>query len=99
MSIKVNTEAVRSVANAMSLKNEEITKDFLELENKIAPLDRAWNGSASECAVQAFFNIKNTYNDRRSKVVEEFIGFMLTQVGERYEKTETAIHSAADAFK
>lgn len=99
MSIKVNTEAVCSVASILSGKNAGISEDFQGLEKEIISMEKSWKGSAANQAMQHFYNVKNTYYDRRSIVVEEFISFMLTQVGQRYEITETKIHSAADAFK
>ena len=54
---------------------------------------------ASDAAFRKFNNIKNTYYDNRFKVVNDMVNFMKKQVGEGYEQTETAIVSAASAFK
>ena len=99
MAINVDTSKVVSTANTISAKNTAIKNDFKSVETAIRQLNTSWNGSASEGAIGAFDNIKNSYCDTRYTVVNDLVKFMLEQVGERYDTTETKLCSAASAFK
>lgn len=99
MAIKIDTSRVRSTASQISTMNKKIKNDFSSVESAINSLNNNWDGSASDAAVRKFQNIKNNYYNNRFNVVNDMVNFMLNQVGEGYEKTETTISSAASAFK
>ena len=99
MAIKIDTNAVRTTATQIANTNQKISNDFSSVESAISNLNRNWDGMASDAAFRKFNNIKNTYYDNRYKVVNDMVNFMKKQVGEGYEQTETAIVSAASAFK
>lgn len=99
MAIKIDINAVRTAATQIADSNQEINNDFRSVESAISTLNRNWEGTASDAAFRKFSNLKNTYYDNRFKVVNDMVNFMKKQVGESYEQTETAIASAASAFK
>lgn len=99
MAIKIDTGAVRTTASQIANVNKKINDDFSAVETAINNLNKNWDGSASDTAIRKFQNIKSTYYNNRYNVVNDMVNFMLKQVGEGYEKAETAIVSAASAFK
>lgn len=99
MAIKINTATVRSTANQISTVNTKISNDFSAVQSAINSLNSNWDGSASDAAIRKFNNIKTTYFDKRYGVINDLTNFMLKQVGENYERTETSVSSAAKAFK
>ena len=99
MAIKVNTAIVRSTATQIASVNKKINNDFSAVESAINTLNNNWDGSASDAAFRKFSNIKSSFYDKRYGVVNDMVNFMLKQVGESYESTETTVSSAASAFK
>lgn len=99
MAIKIDTSRVRSTASQISTMNKKIKNDFSSVESAINSLNNNWDGSASDAAVRKFQNIRNNHYNNRFNVINDMVNFMLNQVGEGYEKTETTISSAASAFK
>jgi uncharacterized protein YukE len=99
MAIKIDTGIVSTTANQIANTNQKISDDFSSVDAAISTLSRNWEGAASDAALWAFSNIRNRYYDNRYAVVNDLVAFMKNQVGEGYEQTETAIVSAASAFK
>ena len=99
MAIKVNTAIVRNTANQIAIVNKNIKNDFTDIQNALNSLNSNWDGSASDAAIRKFNNIKSAFFDRRYYVINDLTNFMLNQVGENYELTETIISAAAKAFK
>ena len=99
MAIKVNTAVIKSTASQISSVNKKINNDFSTVESAINTLNRNWDGSASDNAIRKFQSIKNNFYNNRYNVVNDMVNFMLKQVGEGYENTETTVSSAASAFK
>ena len=81
------------------MMRQKIKNDFSSVESAINSLNNNWDGSASDAAVRKFQNIRNNHYNNRFNVINDMVNFMLNQVGEGYEKTETTISSAASAFK
>ena len=99
MAIQIDTNKVKTVATQIATTNQKISSDFSAVESAISNLNRNWDGTASNVASKKFNNIKNMYYDNRFNVVNDMVNFMKNQVGESYEKLESAIVSAASAFK
>lgn len=99
MAIKINTAIVRSTASQISSVNNKMNNDFSAVDSAINALNRNWDGSASDIALRKFQSIKNNFYNNRFNVVNDMVNFMLKQVGEGYESTETTVSSAASAFK
>ena len=97
--IKVNTDVVVSVANNVHKINNDVRDQIPSVETAIRTLNNSWEGSVATQAMDTFNSIKNAYCDSHYKVIENFVNFLLTQVGEGYTQTETANLSLADAFK
>lgn len=97
--IKVNTDAVVSAAQNIRKVNNDIHNLISSVESAMRSLDNAWDGNASTNAVNKYHSIKNAYCDNRYNVIENFVNFLLQQVGEGYDQTETTNKSLADAFK
>ncbi len=99
MSIKIDTNIVRTTAVQIAATNQKISDDFSPLENAISNMNSNWSGTASNAALEKFRNIKSTFYDDRFLVINDMVNFMNKQIGDGYETTETAITSAASAFK
>ena len=97
--IKVNTDAVVSVAQDIRKINNDIRDLISPVESAMKALDKTWDGSAASNAISKFNALKSDYSDNRYNVIENFVNFLLQQVGEGYTQTESANTSLADAFK
>ena len=99
MAIQINTAVLLDTATNISNENLLLRNSYDDIDMIVSNLKKHWSGSACDtCCKKADF-IKAKFKDTRYAVVEDFVRFMRLQVGEGYETTETAISSAADAFK
>lgn len=97
--IKVNTGTVVTVAQNIRKANNDIRDLLSPVESAIKTLDNSWDGNASTNAMNKYNSIKNAFCDNRYNVIENFVNFLLQQVGEGYDQTEATNVSLADAFK
>lgn len=97
--IFVNTEDVRTVANKLKNLNNEIRNNFSQPYNSVKQLGSYWESPSSRQAIEKFNKIKSDFENNRYNVMNNYANFLLQQVGESYDKTETNIKSLADAFK
>lgn len=97
--IQVNTDTVVNAAQNIRKINNDIRDLISSVESAMNSLDNAWDGNASTNAVNKYNSIKNAYCDNRYHVIENYVNFLLQQVGEGYDQTETTNKSLADAFK
>lgn len=95
----MNTEAVVTAAGNLKSINNQIRNDFPRLQTAITQLDSAWDGSAATTAISKFNEIKSKFLDARYNVIDNYVKFLLQQVGEGYTQTEDANKSLADQFK
>lgn len=98
-SIKVNTDLAIAAANNIKNANSQIRDGFPKVQRAINQLDNSWDGSAATNAISKFNEMQSKYVDARYKVVDNYVNFLLQQVGEGYAQTEEANISLADAFK
>ena len=99
MAIMINTGIVITTATQIDKVNKNIKNDFSFVEAAVNDLNRSWDSSASDHAIFKFHSIKNTYYNNRYNIVNDMVNFMKKQVNEGYDKVETAVASAASAFK
>ena len=97
--LKINTDAVVSAANNIKLYNTQMRDDFSDVQTAITQLDSVWEGSAATAAIGKFNELRSTYADARYNVLDNYVNFLLQQVGEGYTQTETVNVSLADQFK
>ena len=97
--LKINTDSAVAAATHIKTINGQIRDGFSSVKNAITQLDNAWDGSAATNSISKFNEIKSKYPDARYNVVDNFVNFLLQQVGEGYVQTEEANKSLADAFK
>lgn len=97
--LKVNTDQVVSTANKIKNINDKINKEFEAVEKAIRTLDNYWESPAASTAIEKFSSIKDSFYDARYAAVNNYVNFLLTQVGEGYVQTEDKNKSLADAFK
>lgn len=97
--LKVNTDAVARAASNIKLCNQQIRDGFPDVQTAITRLDNAWEGSAATAAISKFNEIKSTYCDARYNVLDNYVNFLLQQIGEGYKQTEEVNVSLADQFK
>lgn len=97
--IKVNTDAVISCASKIRGYNNDIRNRFSDLQSKMSALDTCWDGSAATNAMQKFNSIKSSFCDARYAVVDDYVNFLMQQIGEGYVQTEEVNTSLADQFK
>lgn len=99
MSIKVNTAAIANSANKIATYNSMIDNNFSSVVQAVNSLDRTWESGVSSMAVNAFHNIYRVYPESRYRVIDDMKRFMIRTVGDGYENVETAVNTAANAFK
>ena len=97
--LKVNTEAAITAANNIKLCNTQIRDNFPTVQNAINQLNNSWDGSASNAAISKFNEIKSKFSDARYNVLDNYVNFLLQQVGEGYTQTEEVNVSLAEQFK
>lgn len=97
--LKVNTDAVVAAAGNIKLYNSQMRDQFSNVQTAINRLDSSWDGSAAEAAIKKFHELKSNFDDARYNVLDNYVKFMLQQVGEGYVQTENANTSLADQFK
>ncbi len=95
----MNTEAVVTAAGNLKSLNNQIRNDFPGLQTAITQLDSTWDGSAATTAISKFNEIKSKFLDARYNVIDNYVNFLLQQVGEGYTQTEETNKSLADQFK
>ncbi len=97
--LKVSTEVVVAAAGNLRTLNNQIRNEFSGVQTAISRLDGGWEGSAATNAISKFNEVKTKYPEERYKVIENYVNFLLQQVGEGYTQTEDVNKSLADAFK
>lgn len=96
--LKVNTDAVVSAAGKIRSCNNTMRNSFSNVENTITKLDSSWDGSVAVMAINKFNQIRVDFCDSRYKVMDNYVNFLLQQVGQGYEQTQNANKSLADQF-
>ncbi len=99
MPIKINTSSVSHSANIISSINKTMSSDFNTMEQSVKKLRNYWSGSGADVAMTKFQNLANMYESSRENVISDLSNFMLKQVGEAYETTESKISANAVLFK
>ncbi len=97
--LKINTDAVVAAAGNIKLYNTQMRDRFPSLQTAITRLDNSWDGSAAVAAISKFNEIKSKFCDARFNVLDNYVNFLLQQVGEGYTQTEDINLSLADQFK
>lgn len=97
--LKMDTEAVVTAAGNIKQYNNQMRDGFPAVDTAISRLNASWDGSASNAAIKKFGEIKAQFNDARYTVLDNYVNFLLQQVGEGYTQTENANVSLADQFK
>lgn len=97
--LKINTDAAVLAANNIKLYNTQMRDNFPDLQTSITQLDNSWEGSAAVVAIGKFNEMKSNFCEARYNVLDNFVNFLLQQVGEGYTQTENVNKSLADQFK
>lgn len=97
--LKINTDAAVTAAGNIKLYNTQIRDGFSNVQTAITQLDNCWEGSAATAAISSFNEVKSKFFDARYNVLDNYVNFLLQQVGEGYSQTEDANISLADQFK
>ena len=97
--LKINTDAVVTVAENIKLYNTQMRDDFTSVQRAINQLNNVWDGSASTVVINKFNEIIKNFGEARYNELDNYVKFLLEQVGEGYTQTEEANKSLADLFK
>lgn len=97
--LKIDTEAVVTAAGNISQFNKQMEDGISSMQKAIARLNVTWSGKAATAAIEKFDEIKNGFFDARYNVLDNYVNFLLQQVGEGYTQTETVNKSLAAQFK
>lgn len=97
--LKVNVDAVVASANNIKQCNNQMRDNFPSVQSAITRLDNNWEGSAATATISKFNEIKSKFSDSRYNVMDNYVNFLLQQVGEGYTQTESVNKSLADQFK
>lgn len=97
--LKVDTGAVVTAAGNIKQCNVDMRDQFTQVQSAINQLNNSWEGSAATAAISKFHEIKSKFYEARYQTLDNYVNFLLQQVGEGYNKTEQTNKSLADAFK
>lgn len=97
--LKINTEAAVRAAENIKVYNTQIREEFSSVQTAVTQLDNYWDGSAATAAIGKFNELKSKFPDARYNVMDNYVNFLLQQVGEGYAQTEETNVSLADQFK
>lgn len=97
--LKINTDTAVTAAGNIKLYNTQMRDNFPNVQTAITQLDNCWDGSAATVAISKFNEIKSKFFDARYNVLDNYVNFLLQQVGEGYTQTEDTNVSLADQFK
>lgn len=97
--LKINTDAVRALADTITSVNKQIDSAFPRATNAVSSLQKSWSGPAAEKAFSRFNEIKSTICEPRSTVMKNYANYLRSLIGEGYELVEETNKSLADAFK
>ena len=95
---KIDTNVARAVANNLKSLNCQMRDCFDDVETALSKLDAYWHGEASSVAIKSFGEIKPLL-DARFTVMDSYANFLLSYIGDNYEKTEIRNTSIADVYK
>lgn len=97
--IKIDTAKVVNTASRITTINQQIDTEFERMEKAIAHLNNCWQSRASDAVIGRFHSIKHSFKDSRFQVMQNYSKFLVQQVSDGYNKTETVNTNLADAFK
>lgn len=97
--LKINTDLAVNAANNIKSYNGQMRDGITSVQTAINRLDSSWDGSAATAAIRKFGEIKSKFSDNRYNVLDNYVNFLLQQVGEGYTQTEKTNVSLADQFK
>lgn len=97
--LKINTESAVVAAGQIRSINNQIRDGFAKVQDSMTMLEREWEGPVATNSIGVFREIRSRYPEARYSVLNNFVIFLLKQVGEGYVQTEEANNSLADAFK
>lgn len=95
---KIDTDEVRTVANNVKHYNCQMRDRFDDVEAAISQLEACWHGEAASNAIQSFGEIRPML-DSRFAVMDSYANYLLSYIGDNYEKTEVIVTSIADMYK
>lgn len=97
--LKINTDAAVTAAGNIKHYNSQMRDNFPSVQTAINQLDNCWEGAAATATISKFNEIKSKFFDARYNVLDNYVNFLLQQVGEGYTQTENVNISLADQFK
>lgn len=97
--LRINTEAVVTAAGKIKDYNSQLRDEFSDVQNAINRLNNNWDGPASSNAIGKFNELRNDFFEARYNVMDNYVNYLLQQVGEGYVQTEDVNKSLADQFK
>ena len=95
---KIDTDAVRTIANNLKSLNCQMRDRFDNVEAALSKLEVCWHGETASVAVKSFEEIKPLL-DSRFTVMDSYANFLLSHIGDNYEKTDMKNKSIADVYK
>ena len=99
MAVLIDTMKVRDAASRISKINLEIDSDYCLVDAAINKMRKKWKGNAADSAIHAATQIKKATKDSRYSSINELVTFLNSRVTDKYDKAESIVASAADAFK
>jgi len=98
-SISINTETVKTSAARLKKINKSIKSELKSVNSKVDGLNESWNSPASTKIINKYKKDIKAFSNARYNVMNDFINFLLEQVGLGYEQTEQDNKSLANLFK
>ncbi|WRK55363.1 hypothetical protein SD457_11545 [Coprobacillaceae bacterium CR2/5/TPMF4] len=97
--LKMDTEACCYCCYKIEKINNQIQNDFSDLQKEITQLDNSWESSVAVMTIGKFYDVKSKYLDACYHFIDNYVNFLLSQVGEGYVQTEETNKSLSDQFK
>lgn len=94
----VNINKLAGVSDSVRTTNNRLANAFSLVQEKANIMDSAWNGSASQNAMTAFYKIRNTHHQQRYAALES-VARVLDAIATGYTKTEEKNTTIADQFR
>lgn len=97
--LSINTGNVVNTAYRINYLNQEISKDFKGVEDAVKRINNSWNSQASSHILGHFSSIQTILKENRYNVMDDYFRFLVEQVADGYEVTESTNKKLADSFK
>ena len=96
--IQVSTTQVLEIAKTIDDLNKRLQEALENSNQVIRDLSKSWEGEAATATIEAADKFAQKYIQNYHDIIDSYVKFLRTNVGEGYEETENTNVNLADAF-